>query len=122
MLAQVDPVSVILNLTLARVNESYKGIASAQRTLVGKGAFHTACGFVHTYRERSPGKQLRHTIRGSSLKNERHKVVLLIVQCVRDVLTLRRGDGKAAGDLLRHTNDAVVLSVQLRYHPDRKRL
>ena len=120
--AQVDFVPVVLDLAPARVDKPHEGIASAEWTLIRERTRHPPRGFVHAHRKRRSGKQLRHARRWRSLENKRHEVVLLIVERVRDVLAVRRCHRKAARDPLRHTNDAVVLSVQLRHHPDRKRL
>ena len=122
MFTQVDLVPVIFHLAAAGVNKTHERAAAAEWALVGERAFHAPGRFDYTDGERRTRQQLRHTVCGGSLKHKGHKVVLLLVQQIADVLTLGRRDRKAARDLLGYTDDVVKLPVQLRGHTDRQRL
>ena len=122
MLTQVDFVPVVLHLAAAGIDKTHERAAAAERAFVGERALHATGRFNHANRKRRAGQQLYHSVSRSSFKHKGHKVVLLIVERVRNVFALRCRDWKTARDLLGYTDDVVKLTVQLRGHADRQRL
>ena len=100
MLTQVDFVPIVLHLAAAGIDEAHERAAAAEWALVGERTFHAPGRFDYADRKRRAGQQLRHAVCRSTLKNKGHKVVLLLVQQIGDVLTLCRRDRESARDLL----------------------